>query len=701
MTEEPTTVTATGIARIAGVGRAAVSNWRRRHQDFPRPIAGTAASPAFDLDEVELWLDQQGKLRTVGPLDRLQQRLEALGTAGQSAEALVLVGLTLLTAPAEVPTPRQLADAVRLLTSPRHADVLLTDLPVAWSPTHREILEVSCSLSDQEDRVGILEHLHAQYVTARGAAGLTYTPVPVVSLMLDLVGPAASVLDVACGTGTFLRAAFDRVNAAGGTPQLLGLDARPEHVRIALLRLLVLRQQARAASGTGDELCLRVGDPLLEGAFPVDHVDAVVGSPPHSPRDWGHDRLAFDPRWAYGGLPPRTEPELAWVQHVLAQLKPGGRAALLLSPAVAARPAGRRIRSELVRRGALQAVVGLPPTATVGSGNGVHVWLLRRPDEDSPPPTGVLFVNGDDVPLDANVRPKDRLEALRRHIAPLWDRYRKGHGPLPTDADLARDVPLAELLDEDVDFTPRHRVPNPDSIPCPPDDLLKMQAVVKAQLNSLRDTLPEFAPAQAPTASGLPTATLGELSRTGALSLHRHAARAAHRDAPDPDRHEPALTSQDVIAGRRASGSVPVSPDDDPAARVRAHDILIPAIAQTLVARVATDEQIGARLGPGVHAVRVDLDYLDPWFAAGALTRSENATKAARTSTGTSGALRIDVKRLRLPVLAIEEQRRRSETLRRLTEWDAALSRLAEAGHEAVRALTSALVDGALDPLDK
>lgn len=66
----------------------------------------------------------------------------------------------------------------------------------------------------------------------------------------------------------------------------------------------------------------------------------------------------------------------------------------------------------------------------------------------------MLFVNGDDVPLDANVRPKDRLEALRRHIAPLWDRYRKGHGPLATDADFARDVPLAELLDEDVDFTP-------------------------------------------------------------------------------------------------------------------------------------------------------------------------------------------------------------------------------------------------------
>ncbi|WHM36010.1 hypothetical protein [Streptomyces sp. BPTC-684] len=194
--------------------------------------------------------------------------------------------------------------------------------------------------------------------------------------------------------------------------------------------------------------------------------------------------------------------------------------------------------------------------------------------------------------------------------------------------------------------------------------------------------------------------TLGELSGIGTLTLHRHTARVLHHDAPGPDRTEPALTSQDVIAGCPASGSVLVSPGDGPEARVQAQDILIPAIARTLVARIATDEQVGARLGPGVHAVRVNPELLDPWFAVSALTRAENATRAARTSTGTSGALRIDVKRLRLPVLPLDEQRRRSETLRRLTEWDTELLRLAETGHEVVQALTSALVDGRLDLSD-
>src|SRR5215467_14370392 len=58
-----TELTAADIARIAGVGRAAVSNWRRRHADFPQPVGGPATSPMFALDEVERWLAANGRLQ--------------------------------------------------------------------------------------------------------------------------------------------------------------------------------------------------------------------------------------------------------------------------------------------------------------------------------------------------------------------------------------------------------------------------------------------------------------------------------------------------------------------------------------------------------------------------------------------------------------------------------------------------------------
>ncbi|MFF6998413.1 N-6 DNA methylase [Streptomyces sp. NPDC008313] len=699
MAEEPSTVTATGIARIAGVGRAAVSNWRRRHQDFPQPVAGTSASPAFDLREVEQWLDRQGKLRALAPLDRLGRHIETFGAAGRPAEAIALVGLTLLTAPVDVPTPRQLGDGVRSLAAPRHAEILLSVLPEAWSPAHCELLDAVLPMARQEGRVGVLEHLHSQYATARGTAGLSDIPTAVAGLMLDLTGPAASVLDVACGTGTFLRPVLEKATASGVLPRILGQDSRPEYVRIALLRLLLLRQQA-GVDPDGDDLRLHVGEPLLADAFAAESVDAVIGSPPHGLQDWGHDRLAFDPRWVYGGLPSRTEPELAWVQHAVAHLKPGGRAALLMPPAAAGRPAGRRIRSELVRRGVLRAVVALPPTATVGSSNGVHLWVLQRPEAAGAPDAGVLFVNGEAVPLDQRTASRDRFEALRRQVAALWLNHLTGHGISVPDSAVARHVSLSELLDEDIDLTPRRHVPHQDIARHTPEALLRLPDAIEARLDALRVDMPRPARASQPASSDVSTATLGELSRTGALSLHRYSARAAHLDVPVPEQQEPALTSQDVITGRPASGAVPVGMYDEPTARVQAYDILVPAIAKTLVARVATDEQIGARLGPGVHVVRVDPNLLDPWFVAGALTRPENATKATRTSATASGALRIDVKRLHLPLLPIDAQRRRSEALRRLARWDAELTRTAEAGHELAQALTRALVDGTLAPSD-
>src|SRR5690606_31231391 len=54
-------VTAADIARLARVTRAAVSNWRRRHDDFPAPVAGTKSSPLFALSQVRAWLDRQNK----------------------------------------------------------------------------------------------------------------------------------------------------------------------------------------------------------------------------------------------------------------------------------------------------------------------------------------------------------------------------------------------------------------------------------------------------------------------------------------------------------------------------------------------------------------------------------------------------------------------------------------------------------------
>jgi N-6 DNA Methylase len=71
-------ITAASIARLAGVGRAAVSNWRKRYPEFPEPVGGSPTSPTFDRDQVEAWLQDTGKanqLATAGQTSTGTQRI--------------------------------------------------------------------------------------------------------------------------------------------------------------------------------------------------------------------------------------------------------------------------------------------------------------------------------------------------------------------------------------------------------------------------------------------------------------------------------------------------------------------------------------------------------------------------------------------------------------------------------------------------
>lgn len=338
MPENSTEVTAAGIARLAGVGRAAVSNWRRRHADFPKPVGGTETSPSFALPEVEQWLRDQGKLAEIPLRERVWQQLA--GHPAGAVPALVHAGCALLLV-RDRPTAWLEITAV---SDGRMAKVLhlaLTDLltarfgPVTESgdgsgggpsgcvravhtPTADELLpSVPLLRATAELAAGIGARQAFEFLLGRqldaNPRQFTLTPPDLAELMAALVEtgsrPARTVLDPATGTGALLRA-LSRPTA------LYGQDADPDLAALTALRLAL---NSTVESCT---VAVRTGDTLRADAFPRLAVDAVLCHPPFNERNWGHDELAYDPRWEYG-FPARTESELAWVQHALAHLREG------------------------------------------------------------------------------------------------------------------------------------------------------------------------------------------------------------------------------------------------------------------------------------------------------------------------------------------------------------------------------------------
>ncbi|MEO3855762.1 N-6 DNA methylase [Acrocarpospora sp. B8E8] len=416
---EQVTVTAAEIARLAKVERAAVSNWRRRHQDFPAPVGGTAANPLYALTEVEGWLEARGTPASIAPLDRLWQELRICGEESRLVDVLADVAsfLSCKYLGDDLPSEPDEMLAARLPVAVARESHLPggPPFPDGLPPRHVPFWRRLAAVAREHPADDLFEELHSRYIDSTSRATPT-TSAELTSLIATMVEPDGSVLDPACGTGNLLWAL-----AAKSDIRVAAQEIDPALARIAAFRL-----------GGAD---VRVGDSLRDDRFALSpgH-DVVVCDPPTGIKDWGHEDLGYDPRWEFS-LPPRAESELAWVQHCYAHVRPGGTAIVVMPIAAASRRSGRRIRGNLVRAGALRRIVALPPRMTSGHSLGLHLWVLTR-SGDHPSTVRMIDVSAFD---------RDRLQ-----------------DGLPDDQPgVTADVPAVELLDDEVDLTPARYMKRP------------------------------------------------------------------------------------------------------------------------------------------------------------------------------------------------------------------------------------------------
>ncbi|MGW6895713.1 N-6 DNA methylase [Streptomyces sp. NBC_01727] len=718
MPENSTEVTAAGIARLAGVGRAAVSNWRRRHADFPKPVGGTETSPSFALPEVEQWLRDQGKLAEIPLRERVWQQLA--GHPAGAVPALVHAGCALLLV-RDRPTAWLEITAV---SDERMAKVLhlaLSDLltarfgPVTASgdgsgggravhtPTADELLpSVPLLRATAELAAGIGARQAFEFLLGRqldaNPRQFTLTPPDLAELMAALVEagsrPARTVLDPATGTGALLRA-LSRPAA------LYGQDADPDLAALTALRLAL---NSTVESCT---VAVRTGDTLRADAFPQLAVDAVLCHPPFNERNWGHDELAYDPRWEYG-FPARTESELAWVQHALAHLREGGTAVLLMPPAAASRRSGRRIRADLLRRGALRAVVALPAGAAPPYGIPLHLWVLRKPGAGVRPSPELLLVDTAEPaePAAATAAAtasggRDRLDwqAVRSAVLDAWEPFDRAERTGPeSDASLGRTgqdrpgvsrvVPVIELLDDDVDLAPARHLP-PPTAGGGPAELTRVRDRLTETLRLTASLTPPLADLSDP--AHWPLTTVGELARAGALQL---------RTGGSGTGPGPVLTEYDVLGSTAPSGTLPATPasaDGPPEEPVLVEpgDVVVPVLGGGTVARVIDEATAGAALGRNLQLLRPDPAAVDPWFLAGFLRGTANNRQA---SSYASTATRLDARRLQLPRLPLAEQQRYGAQFRALAAFEDALRLAGRLGGQLVQGMYDGLTDGTVTP---
>jgi type I restriction enzyme M protein len=236
---------------------------------------------------------------------------------------------------------------------------------------------------------GLLEKNAAE---KKSGAGQYFTPRPLIDCIVRLMQPQPGeiVQDPAAGTGGFLVAADRYIKDHSDdlyslAPQQAefqrfhafeGLELVPDTHRLCLMNLMLHGIEGGVANG----------DTLSPDSEQLRQADLILSNPPFGTKKGGGRPTRID----FSVTADSSNKQLAFVEHIVRALKPGGRAAVVLPDNVLFEDnTGRRLRSWLLELCDLHTILRLPTGIFYAQGVKTNVIFLRRGVRDSGNSQGV------------------------------------------------------------------------------------------------------------------------------------------------------------------------------------------------------------------------------------------------------------------------------------------------------------------------
>lgn len=696
------TLTTSDIAQLAHVGRSTVSNWRTRHDDFPSPVSGSAASPRFADAAIRAWLKSHGKKIDELAPDRLLwsamdkwRGAAPLEEVGRFAGELVVwrhvsdpasPGFDGTLSP-ESWWPRlcetDRSGGLREMIShgmrsfeeshPQHAplfgsialseEIMLSEkIKNGYALVMHFITVIDSFEVDTLGEVFIAFQDRLTNSMRRGYDELS-TSSTLVDLMIAISeGIPGPVHDPAVGSGRLLLAVGDRgTNRTALTGQDINLNACTQANQRALV--------------TGhDNVDIKCGDVFQTDHFEQGLAQVVVMDPPYGIRYNDTARLSLDPRLPYGS-PSKSNMDTAWLQLALWYLGPQGRAFVLQPRGTSFRGgADGRVRAALLRNGAVEAVVALPGGLASRTSILLDLWVLARPGESADPERVLLVDHSGKKGIDIEV------------IAESLEGWRKHHR-VPTELP-AEAVSINEILAEGSDLSPQRWLSSTADAPTVES--------VRARIDSLQHTVEKLDPLkylisgsvvegrQAPK-----LVSVADLVKAGTVSTLRANERV--------DEGDYGIEGMPVVSGQwiRNDEVEPRKIDLGILTRkpvvTRPGDVLVQNTGG-LAARVDME---GGRvlLSPSFHLLRLNESesVVRPEYLAEFLVTHINQSQALGT-----GILRIRLQDLKIPLLPLEEQDRLVKRIQETHHLQAVATQILQAASATRNELINAISAGTI-----
>lgn len=318
-------------------------------------------------------------------------------------------------------------------------------------------LDFSKNRADGDDILGdAYEYLMRHFATESGKSkGQFYTPSEVSTIMARIIGIHEAVTtnnttayDPTCGSGSLLLKVGD---AATAQITLYGQEKDSATAGLARMNMILHNNPTALIEGGHSTLA----KPKFQDANGLKTFDYVVANPPFSDKRWS---TGFDPlndpaeRFTAFGVPPAKQGDYAYLLHIVRSLKSTGKGACILPHGVLFRGnAEADIRRNLVRKGFIVGIIGLPANLFYGTGIPACIIVLDKQDAHSRVSAGggIFMVDASSGYMKDG--PKNRLRD--RDIHKICDVFTKR-----TDVpQYARRVSLAEIEKNDFNLNlPRY-----------------------------------------------------------------------------------------------------------------------------------------------------------------------------------------------------------------------------------------------------
>src|SRR5271170_2474942 len=227
----------------------------------------------------------------------------------------------------------------------------------------------------------------------KSGAGQYFTPRPLIDCMVRVIKPQVGeiIQDPAAGTGGFFVAADRYIKDA--TDDLFNLSPAQQNFQrtqafvgqelvLDTHRLLLMNLMLHGIEATG----VALGDTLSPDGERLPKADLILTNPPFGTKKGGGRPTRAD----FTITADTSNKQLAFVEHVVRALKPGGRAAIVVPDNVLFEDGvGRRLRSWMMELCDVHTILRLPTGIFYAQGVKTNVVFLARGKNDKANTKGV------------------------------------------------------------------------------------------------------------------------------------------------------------------------------------------------------------------------------------------------------------------------------------------------------------------------